>query len=190
MFRASSIVASLMIGAAYLAPLTASAQVRTELRDPVRGVSFHSVELSEMPINALEVIEGSFPDSDQLAIGLSAMHLDGRDAIDEYVLWIRHQGRRWLDFAVEDPVVFTIDNQPLALSQLRASQPFVGETGRLFEKIEFSLSDEQLSRILSGDITVITLSSDNGTVQKRLNAQELVYLREFRDRLAADLTGT
>jgi hypothetical protein len=179
-----------MLGAVYLAcSQTASAQLRTELRDPVRGVSFHSVELSEMPINTLEVIEGSFPDSDQLAIGLSAMHLDGRGSIDEYVLWIRHQGRRWLDFDMADPVVFTVDNQPLALTQLRASQPFVGETGRLFEKIEFNLSDEQLSRILTGGSTVITLTSDNGTVQKRLTAQELRYLEEFRDGLLADLSG-
>jgi hypothetical protein len=178
-------IGSVTLFAASLLPAGSFAQVRTELRDPMRGVSFHSVELDDSALNALDVIDGSFPDSDRLVVGLSAMTFDGSDVVDSYVLWIRHEGRRWLDFERTDPVEIAVGGEVLAFDRLRASQPFVGASGRLFEKIEFALSEADVMRLAASSDATITLRSDNGNVRKRLSAEERAYMRKFTEQIRA-----
>lgn len=180
---------SVALWAASLLPAGAFAQVRTELRDPMRGVSFHSVELDDSALNALDVIDGSFSEADRLVVGVSAMTFDGSDTVDSYVLWIRHEGRRWLDFEVGNPVEVTVGGESLALERLRASQPFISASGRLFEKIEFALSEAELLRIAASSDAAIILRSDNGIVRKRLTAEELAYMRTFNEQIQAELVG-
>jgi hypothetical protein len=178
-------IGSVTLFAASLLPAGSFAQVRTELRDPMRGVSFHSVELDDSALNALDVIDGSFPDSDRLVVGLSAMTFDGSDVVDSYVLWIRHEGRRWLDFERTDPVEIAVGGEVLAFDRLRASQPFVGASGRLFEKIEFALSEADVMRLAASSDATITLRSDNGNVRKLLSAEERAYMRKFTEQIRA-----
>ncbi len=160
--------------------VSANSLPRTEIRDPVRGVSFYSVEISEKKVNSLEVIEGSFGDTDSLVVGISALKFDGSDAVDEYIFWLRHEGRLWHKFDVDQPAVFEIDGQKLSLEQLRASQPWVGASSRMFEKVEFRLDEAAFDRLVLGDEITITLRSDNGLIEKTLTTRELERIRDFR----------
>lgn len=168
-------------------------QLRSEMRDPVRGVSFHSIEISSEPMNDLDLIRGSFGDTDELAVGLSAMGFDGVPEIDSWILWVRHEGRRWLDYDPVTPVSLTADGEPLELEPLRSPQPFVGEGGRMYEKLEFYITAEDMSRLLAAESAVVSLRSDNGDVDKPFASDELDRIREFlasvKERTAANRRG-
>lgn len=162
----------------WLLASTVSAQMRTEVRDPLRGVSFHSIGLSDEPMNELAVLDGAFSDRDRLAVGISVLQFDASHRSDEYILWLRHEGRRWLDFEVGHPVMIEVDGRTLDLAQLRASQPFVGEAS-FYEKIELKVAPGDLQAMLSGDRIRMRLSSGNGVVEKTLTTDELATLRAF-----------
>lgn len=153
---------------------------RTEIRDPVRGVSFNSIEISERSVNSLEVIQGVFGDSDSLVVGMSALSFDESEGVVEYILWLRHEGRSWLQFDTDQPVLFEVDGQEMLLEQLRASQPFVGTGSRMFEKVEFRLDDAAMDRLVQGDEISMTLRSDSGVVEKILDSEEIERIRAFR----------
>jgi hypothetical protein len=153
---------------------------RTEIRDPVRGVSFNSIEISERSVNSLEVIEGVFGDSDSLVVGMSALSFDESEGVVEYILWLRHEGRSWLQFDIDQPVSFEVDGEEMLLEQLRASQPFVGTGSRMFEKVEFRLDDAAMDRLVQGDEISMTLRSDSGVVEKILDSEEIERIRAFR----------
>ena len=153
---------------------------RTEIRDPVRGVSFNSIEVSAQAINSLEVIEGTFGGADSLVVGISALSFDESEGVDEYILWLRHEGRTWLRFDIDQPVSFGVDGQALALEQLRASQTFVGASSRMFEKVEFRLNEAAFEQLVQGNEINITLRSDSGIVEKTLTEEEIDRIREFR----------
>jgi len=174
----TAVFATSLFGVASAGPMP-----RTEIRDPVRGVSFDSIEISAQMINSTEVIEGTFGDSDSLVIGMSALSFDESDGVDEYILWLRHEGRRWLRFDIDQPVSFEVDGLELPLEQLRASQPFVGTASRMFEKVEFRLDEATIDRLVKGDEISITLRSDSGVVQKTLGTDEIERIREFRTSL-------
>lgn len=181
--------ATALVAASMLSVASANPMSRTEIRDPIRGVSFDSVEISEEQINSLEVIEGSFGDSDSLVVGLSAMTFDGNEGVDEYILWLRHEGRRWLQFDIDDPVIFEIDGQRLELEQLRASQPFIGASSRMFEKVEFRLNEEDFQRLIKGNEITILLRSETGIVEKTLLAEQIDRIREFHASMAVNLVS-
>lgn len=171
----TALFATSILGAA-----SANSLPRTEVRDPVRGVSFNSIEVSQQTINSLEVIEGTFGDTDSLVVGMSALSFDESEGVDEYILWLRHEGRTWLRFDVDQPVSFKVDGQRLALEQIRASQPFVGSSNRMFEKVEFRVNEAAFEQLLKGDEISITLRSDSGTVEKTLTKEEIDRIRLFR----------
>lgn len=172
---ATALFAISMIGVVSANPLP-----RTEIRDPVRGVSFDSIEISEKKMSSLEVIEGTVGDTDSLVIGISALRFDGSNAVDEYILWLRHEGRLWLEFDPDQPALFEVDGQELALEQLRASQPWVGSSSRMFEKVEFRVDEEALDRLVEGNEISITLRSGSGLVEKTLTSTEIERIRAFR----------
>lgn len=168
----------------------ASAQMRSEMRDPVRGVSFHSIEISTQPINALDVVAGSFADADRLSIGLSAMIFDGASEVDSWILWIRHEGRRWLDYDRIMPVNIVANGSALDIESLRSPQPFVGEAGLRYEKLEFQLDAETLRLLVDAKNIVIELRTDNGDVDKHLSRNETERLREFVASIDGGVTST
>ena len=168
-------------------------QLRSEMRDPVRGISFHSIEISSEAMNDLDLIRGSFGDTDELAVGLSAMAFDGVPEIDSWIFWVRHEGRRWLDYDRVTPVSLMADGEPLELEPLRSPQPFVGEGGRMHEKLEFHIAAPEMSRLLAAESAVVSLRSDNGDVDKSFASEELNRIREFlasvKERTAANRRG-
>lgn len=181
--------ATALVATTVLSTALANTTPRTEIRDPVRGVSFESIEISQMPVNSLLVVEGTFGDTDSLVVGMSALTLDGSGDVDEYILWLRHEGRQWLKFDVYDPVTFEVDGKRLAVEQLRASQPFVGASSRMFEKVEFRLDQAALTRLLQGERVTITLRSDTGTVEKTLRTDEINLIRDFQASVQAGLAA-
>ena len=170
--RALALVTGMLIAASALA------QTRTEIRDPLRGVSFHSISLGNDPVNSLAVLDGTFSDSDRLTVGLSVLVFDASHLADQHILWVRHEGRRWLDFGFGDPVVVEANGSKLALEPLRASQPSVG-SGTLYEKIEFKLDQDDLAAIIESTHVKVRLSSGNGVVEKVLSAAEIASLAAF-----------
>lgn len=175
-----------LIGSALVSP--AKGQLRSEMRDPVRGVSFHSIEWSDQSINDLQVLEGTFTDSDRLAVGLSAMVFDGETRIDPYILWIRHQGRDWLDYELAQSVQVMVDDHPLGLEKLRSPQRFMGAGDLAYEKLEFLASAEQVIRLLGATAAVISIRSSNGTVEKVISDQELARIRKFIESIESSVT--
>ncbi len=157
----------------------AMAQARTEVRDALRGLSFVSEQLSDQQLNELDVLAGQFPDSDRLAVGLSAMIYDNTDSPAEYVLWLRHEGRRWLTFSATAPVSLRVDGDSLSLDALRQSQPSVEPSGRFLEKLEYRLTPAELATIGRGADVRLRLRSDTGTVEKRLSADERRQILAF-----------
>jgi hypothetical protein len=158
------------------------------MRDPVRGVSFHSIEWSDQSINDLQILEGTFTDSDRLAIGLSAMVFDGETRIDPYIFWIRHQGREWLDYELAHSVRVMVDEDPLALVRLRSPQRFTGADEVAYEKLEFLASAEQMTRLLGATSAVISIRSNNGTIEKAISDEELARIRKFIDSIHSSLS--
>jgi hypothetical protein len=177
-------VTSLTIACGVLCAQSALAQMRTEVRDPLRGVSFHSVGLGDDAVNSLQVVEGTFADSDRLTLGLSVLVFDASHVTDEYILWIRHEGRRWLDFNTADQVVVEVNGERLPLEPLRASQPFVGESARFFEKIELKLTANDVAQLIRGNTVKVQLRSNNGVVDKWLTREEIAELKSFVSSLA------
>ena len=178
-----------------LSVATANSLPRTEIRDPVRGVSFSSIEVSTQTINSLEVIEGTFGETDSLVVGISSLSFDESEGVDDFILWLRHEGRTWLRFDIDQPVSFEVDGQELALEQLRATQPFVGTASRMFEKVEFRLDEASFKQLVQGNEISIILRSDSGIVEKTLTDEEIDRIREFRtppcrDQLADSCPGS
>jgi len=159
---------------------SANSLPRTEIRDPVRGVSFDSIEISEKKVNSLEVIEGSFGDTDSLVVGVSALRFDGSETVEEYIFWLRHEGRLWHQFDMDQPALFEVDGQKLTLEQLRASQVWVGASSRMFEKVEFRLDEAAFDQLVLGNEISIELRTDSGIVEKTLTNSEIEKIREFR----------
>ena len=178
-----------------LSVATANSLPRTEIRDPVRGVSFNSIEVSAQTINSLEVIEGTFGETDSLVVGISSLSFDESEGVDDFILWLRHEGRTWLRFDIDQPVSFEVDGQELALEQLRATQPFIGTSSRMFEKVEFRLDEASFKQLVQGNEISIILRSDSGIVEKTLTDEEIDRIREFRtppcrDQLADSCPGS
>jgi hypothetical protein len=85
------------------------------------------------------------------------------------------------------------DGEPVELEPLRSPQPFVGEGGRMYEKLEFHIATPEMSRLLAAESAVVSLRSDNGDVDKLFASEELDRIREFlvsvKQRTAANRRG-
>lgn len=154
-------------------------QARTQVQDLLRGVSMNSVLVSDEPVIALDVVDGEFSEVDRIAIGLSVMSSYGSKVVEDYILWVRHEGRQWLDAGLDGPVSIAADNNNLELSLLRSPSPFIGDGGRFFEKFEFRLTPESLDSILQSSSVTVTVRSDTGTVNKSLGEAEVEVMRQF-----------
>ena len=89
--------AAALLALTILSSPQAAAQAATEFRDPARGVTFYSKQVSVEKIQNLQTKGGLFGDTDQVAIGVSAFFFDESEFVDDFVLWMRHDGpRRWI----------------------------------------------------------------------------------------------
>ena len=156
----------------------------TEVHDAVRGVTFYSVQLSEESVDEWTLVSGEFAESDRVRLGLSALVLDEVDSIEEYIFWVRHEGRRWLSFFDSgDSVTFLSNGQHLELEPLRKPQPFV-QAGSLVEKLEFKLGADDLRALLENSDAILTVKTATGVIEKRLNMEELTSMARLKNRVS------
>lgn len=177
---ARQLFSCLLLGTVLLSAM-AGAQSRTEIRDAIRGVSFVTQQLSDDLLSQLRIVTGEFAPDDRLAVGMSAMVFDDSQEPQDYVLWLRHEGRVWLSFPSEDPVSLTVDGANIDLEPLRQSQPFTGPDGRLLEKMEFRLDVADLASIGQAKDVRLRLAAESGTVEKRLSANETAAIASFAE---------
>ena len=180
-YRAGRQLINCLLLGTILLSAVAAAQSRTEIRDAIRGVSFVTQQLSDDLLSQLRIVAGEFAPDDRLAVGLSAMLFDDDQEPQDYVLWLRHEGRVWLSFPSEEPVSLTVDGANIDLDPLRQPQPFTGPDGRLLEKMEFRLDAADLARIGAGKDVRLRLSAESGTVEKRLSADETAAIASFAE---------
>ena len=169
----------------FMLPSFAQRTAITEVHDDIRGVTFYSVQISDDAVNEWPLVSGEFAESDRVRLGLSALVLDEVASVEEFVFWIRHEGRRWLSpFNPQNAVTFLIDGESIELEPLRTPQPFV-QTGSLVEKIEFNLKADDLSALLQGDRVTVVVRTANGTIQKDFDATEVMSLARLKERVEA-----
>ena len=183
------ICAALLV-AAFLVPAPAPAQT-TELRDAVRGVTYYSTQISSDPKTALQIDGSLFSGSDVMTLGLSAFFFDESGSVDEYVIWMRHDGpRRWFIGDIDRPVeIFAGDSvlRPAPSHRSRLPEPTRSEP--LIEKLEFAISPAELDAMVNSDEVVIEVTTLLGTVVKRLTAAEIAAIAEFADEARARHLG-
>lgn len=153
----------------------------TEVRDEVRGATFYSAEISSDQKTSLQTRGGRFSSSDVMTLGLSAFFFDESETVDDYVIWMRHDGpRRWFVGSIERPVVIRFDGNVIQPEPLhRSALADESNDTPLIEKLEFTLLPADLNAISSSQQVVIEVTTLLGTVTKTLSAEEISAISEF-----------
>lgn len=167
-------------------PRESSAQAFTEFRDPLRGVTFYSVQISTDRMQDLQHEGSRFASNDEMTLGLSAFFFDESDVIDDYVLWLRHDGpRRWFTGSQMRPLDVVIDGDSTSLTPLHTLRSDVEEVGPFIEKLEFTLHPLELDRLLSAEDITLELHTLIGSLAKTLDDDDVEAIRAFRERVMA-----
>jgi len=178
--------AALLTGAAMSTPRDADAQAFTEFRDPLRGVTFYSVQISTDPMKTLQHEGSKFSETDQMTLGLSAFFFDESDTIDEYVLWLRHDGpRRWFAGSKLYPLDLVVDDTIKTPQPLHTLRPNAREAGPFIEKLEFALQPTELESVLYADNVMLELRTLLGSLEKTLSREEIDAMKLFKERVIA-----
>lgn len=159
----------------------AAAQAFTEIRDPLRGVTLYSAQISSDSLTSLQVEGSVFSSGDKMTLGLSAFFFDESDVVDEYVMWLRHDGpRRWFSSTRERPLKLYIDDEIFELATEHATHPDAQSTpGPMVEKKEFSISPDLFQVLLASDDVILELTTSLGVVEKDLNESERAAIARF-----------
>lgn len=129
----------------------------------------------------LQARGGRFSSSDVVTLGLSAFFFDESEAVDDYLIWMRHDGpRRWFVGSIERPVTIRFDDNVIQPAPLHRSA-LAGESNDtpLIEKLEFTLRPSDLESISTVQQVVIEVTTLLGTVAKTLSAEEIGVISEF-----------
>lgn len=168
-----------------LAPLRAESQAATEVRDSLRGITFYSLQISTDSMTSLQTQGSLFAQSDLMTLGFSALFFDESDTVEEYVLWLRHDGpRRWFTSDLEQPLTLRLDDVRWQSAPLHISRPAGRDgSGPLVEKLEFVVTADEFQALLNADAVTIELVTVLGTVVKALSESERLALRGFETRV-------
>lgn len=163
----------------------AHAQAFTEFRDPLRGVTFYSVQISSDPLTELQGAGSQFGEEDKMTLGLSAFFFDESDVVDDYVLWLRHDGpRQWFTGNNPQPLRTVIDGEPMDFSPLHATKPGMAlGAGPFVEKLEFEFLPPEFHALAKSDSVTLELTTLLGVVEKSLSNTELEAIRSFDRRV-------
>jgi hypothetical protein len=158
------------------------AGVIVDVRDPLRGITFYSVQLSTDTLIELQIGPGRFSTEDVMTLGVSALMFDENARPDEYVLWLRHDGpARWLTDVTTLPLKIAGVAEPLTPTPLHVLRQDQGkDAGPFVEKLEFALTPEQFEEMLESESLTLQLSTLLGTVEKVLSEAERDAMRGFQ----------
>lgn len=171
-----------IVGLAAVFSGKAVAEATIDLHDPLRGITFYSVQLSTDSLPELQVGPGRFSPDDLMTMGISVLIFDETADPEEYVLWLRHDGpARWLVDVRISPIRIMGDDQVLAPMPLHMLRQQRGkDSGPFVEKLEFALTPEQFDALLASDSFSIQLATLLGAVEKTLTDAERDTLEQFR----------
>ena len=155
------------------------AQASTVVRDELRGVTFHSIEISRDDLRTLQVGPGVFSEQDQMTLGLSALIFDENLMFIEYVLWVRHDGRRWLTSNGNRAVTITIDGERLEPEIIHTPHADSAITSLFAEQLELRLTANQIQQLINGRTVVLGIVTSTGVVEKTLTGDETERIRRF-----------
>ncbi len=185
--RLTNTVLFLIMALFPLLPLHAEAQPYTEFRDPLRGVTFYSMQVSTDSLTSLQMEGSGFSSADRMTLGFSAFFFDESETVDEYVLWLRHDGpRRWVSGDVQRPLTLDLDGVATAHAPFHMLRPSGSSDSDLFvEKMEFALDPESFQSLLDAGAVALELRTLLGTVEKSLSATERGAIRSFHERVGS-----
>ncbi|MBT8441900.1 MAG: hypothetical protein KJO76_05890, partial [Gammaproteobacteria bacterium] len=114
-------------------------------------------------------------------LGLSAFFFDESSSVDEYVMWMRHDGpRRWFVGENARPVEIHLDDLSLEPAPFHRSRTPEGSSAEpLIEKLEFALSPRELDAIIDSNSVEVEVNTLLGTVVKVLSADEIAAIGRF-----------
>ena len=162
----------------------ALSQSFVEINDRLRGVSFYSIALSDDSLTALQKKGSAFSEADRMTLGFSALLFDEAEDVEEYVLWIRHNGNDpWFTPNMGADVSISVDQE---LLQPRPGDP-VQLHAPLVEQLELRLSPSDMKTLLEGDLVSINVQTLLGVIEKPLSKEELNKIEQLvqRVRIAA-----
>ncbi len=170
-----------------LLPLRAEAQSYTEFRDPLRGVTFYSMQVSTDSLTSIQMEGSGFSSSDRMTLGFSAFFFDESETVEEYVLWLRHDGpRRWVSGDIERPLTLDLDGDATTHAPFHLLRPSGTSDSDLFvEKMEFALDPESFQSLFEAEVVALELRTLLGSVEKTLSATELGAIRSFHERVGS-----
>lgn len=154
-----------------------------ESHDPLRGVTFYSAQVSTDRLEKMQTQLGVFSGKDLMTVGISVFVFDESDTVDEYLLWLRHDGpKRWFVANLDSPLAIVADDRVIKLTPLHVSRADKErETGPFVEKLEFSISPEQFQLLKNAKRVTLELLTGLGTVEKALTDKELELISRFND---------
>lgn len=157
----------------------AHAQASTVVRDELRGVTFHSIEISRDDLKTLQVGPGVFSEQDRMTLGLSALVFDESPMFVEYVLWVRHDGRRWLTSSIDRAVTITVDGERLEPEIIHTPHPDSAITSLCAGQIELRLTANQIQQLINGRTVILGIVTSTGAIEKTLTGDETERIRRF-----------
>lgn len=181
MLRSLKFTLAVALVGAITVSATAAAQGIIEIRDPLRGVTFYSVQISTDQLSELQVGPGRFSDDDRMTLGVSAFVFDELLAPSDYTIWLRHDGpRRWLTGENNRPLVIDFGASSIRPIPLHVLSPtLVTDNGPFVEKLEFALRPDEFQSLVNSIDPVLELTTLLGRIEKPLAAAEVKALKKF-----------
>ncbi|NNE37474.1 MAG: hypothetical protein HKN08_04150 [Gammaproteobacteria bacterium] len=157
-----------------------TAQGIVEIRDPLRGVSYYSIELSNDPISELQFVDTFMTGNDTMTIGVSALYFDESRAVDEYILWFHHNGdRKWFSVSHDNTLTINAGDTYKDLDYLHITTSGFNDDMSFSEKVEYRLTAEEFLSILESEKVSFELSTALGKITKSLGQDEITGLLRF-----------
>ena len=164
----------------FLFSSVATAQGIVEIRDPLRGVSYYSIELSNDPISELQFVDSFMTGNDSLTIGVSALYFDESKTVDEYILWFHHNGdRKWFSASHDNTLTVNTGDRYKEIDYLHITTSGFNDDASFSEKVEYRLTDEEFLSILESEEVSFELSTALGKITKSLEQEEITGLLRF-----------
>ncbi len=158
----------------------------SELHDPMRGLSFYTMQLESEPLISIQTQGSRFSPTDRMTVGLSALVFDEENTVNEYVLWLRHDGpKQWFVGSIEQPLTIQLADRrltPVPVHVARGSDR--GKLDPYIEKLEFALSPALVKILLAEPSIVLRLDTQLGQLEQPVKPDLFRTLQEHANNVA------